>query len=46
VILLDIELPGTNGIDAIPKLKKLLPQSLYININGLRIRKVDIQCVG
>ncbi|MEN0052767.1 MAG: response regulator transcription factor [Mucilaginibacter sp.] len=26
VILLDIELPGTNGIDAIPKLKKLLPQ--------------------
>jgi DNA-binding NarL/FixJ family response regulator len=26
VILLDIELPGVNGIDAIPKLKKLLPQ--------------------
>lgn len=25
VILLDIELPGTNGIAAIPKLKKLLP---------------------
>jgi len=25
VILLDIELPGTNGIEAIPKLKKLLP---------------------
>ncbi|SEN76019.1 DNA-binding response regulator, NarL/FixJ family, contains REC and HTH domains [Mucilaginibacter gossypiicola] len=25
VILLDIELPGVNGIDAIPKLKKLLP---------------------
>ena len=25
VILLDIELPGTNGIDALPKLKKLLP---------------------
>jgi DNA-binding NarL/FixJ family response regulator len=27
VILLDIELPGTNGIEAIPKLKKLLPQA-------------------
>lgn len=26
VVLLDIELPGTNGVDAIPKLKKLLPQ--------------------
>lgn len=25
VILLDIELPGTNGIEAIPKIKKLLP---------------------
>lgn len=25
VILLDIELPGTNGIEAIPKLKKLFP---------------------
>lgn len=25
VILLDIELPGTNGIDALPKLKKLVP---------------------
>lgn len=27
VILLDIELPGTNGIEAIPKLKKILPQT-------------------
>ncbi|MDB4923130.1 MAG: Two component transcriptional regulator, LuxR family [Mucilaginibacter sp.] len=31
VILLDIEMPGTNGIDAIPKLKKLLPH-VYILI--------------
>jgi len=31
VILLDIELPGVNGIDAIPKLKKLLP-NCYILI--------------
>src|ERR1700754_2786024 len=30
VILLDIELPGTNGIDAIPKLKKLLPQCFIL----------------
>jgi len=27
VILLDIELPGTNGIEAIPKLKKLVPHA-------------------
>ena len=27
VILLDIELPGTNGIDALPKLKKLVPSA-------------------
>lgn len=30
VILLDIELPGTNGIDAIPKLKKLAPQAYIL----------------
>ncbi|RYY32066.1 MAG: response regulator transcription factor, partial [Sphingobacteriaceae bacterium] len=30
VILLDIELPGTNGIEAIPKLKKLLPQCFVL----------------
>jgi DNA-binding NarL/FixJ family response regulator len=30
VILLDIELPGTNGIDALPKLKKLLPSALVL----------------
>lgn len=27
VILLDIELPGTNGVEAIPKLKKLVPKA-------------------
>lgn len=26
VLLLDVELPGTNGIDAIPKLKKIIPE--------------------
>jgi DNA-binding NarL/FixJ family response regulator len=30
VILLDIELPGINGIDAIPKIKNLLPNVLII----------------
>lgn len=30
VILLDIELPGVNGIDAIPKLKKLLPNCFIL----------------
>ncbi|RCH54958.1 DNA-binding response regulator [Mucilaginibacter hurinus] len=30
VILLDIEMPGTNGIDAIPKIKKQLPQCFVL----------------
>lgn len=30
VILLDVELPGVSGIDAIPKLKKVVPDALII----------------
>jgi DNA-binding NarL/FixJ family response regulator len=30
VILLDVELPGMNGIDAIPKLKKLVPDAYIL----------------
>ncbi len=30
VILLDIELPGTNGIDALPKLKKIMPSAFVL----------------
>ena len=30
VILLDIELPGINGIEALPKLKKMLPSSFVL----------------
>jgi len=30
VILLDIELPGTNGIEAIPRLKRLLPHAYIL----------------
>jgi len=30
VILLDIELPGTNGIQAIPKLKRMLPHAYIL----------------
>jgi DNA-binding NarL/FixJ family response regulator len=30
VILLDVELPGMNGIDAIPKLKKLVPDTYIL----------------
>lgn len=30
VILLDIEMPGTNGIQAIPKLKRMLPHSYIL----------------
>jgi len=39
VILLDVELPGISGIDAIPKLKKLLPET-YILI--LTVYEQDI----
>ncbi|MGN6566825.1 MAG: response regulator [Flavipsychrobacter sp.] len=39
VILLDVELPGMSGIDAIPKLKKLLPET-YILI--LTVYEQDI----
>jgi len=30
VILLDVELPGISGVDAIPKLKKLLPETYIL----------------
>lgn len=30
VVLLDVELPGLSGIDAIPKLKKLLPETYIL----------------
>ncbi|RYZ18863.1 MAG: response regulator transcription factor, partial [Sphingobacteriales bacterium] len=30
VILLDVELPGINGLDAIPKLKKFLPETYIL----------------
>ncbi|MXV51294.1 response regulator [Pedobacter sp. HMF7647] len=30
VILLDIELPGTNGIEALPKLKKIVPDAFVL----------------
>lgn len=30
VILLDIELPGTNGIDALPKLKRIVPTAFVL----------------
>jgi DNA-binding NarL/FixJ family response regulator len=35
VILLDIELPGTSGIAALPKLKRILPTSLYTDIDRI-----------
>ena len=30
VLLLDVELPGISGIDALPKLKKLLPETYIL----------------
>lgn len=30
VVLLDVELPGISGIDALPKLKKILPETYFL----------------
>ena len=48
VILLDIDLPGTNGIDAIPKLKKLLPRThiLMLTVYDSENLVFDALCKG
>jgi DNA-binding NarL/FixJ family response regulator len=40
VILLDIELPGTNGIDAIPKIKKMLPKVFILMLTVYESEKL------
>ena len=40
IILLDYELPGMNGLEAIPKLKEKWPQSQIIIISGLNDKEI------
>ena len=46
VILLDIELPGTNGIDAIPKLKKLLPDAHILILTVYESEKLIFEALA
>lgn len=46
VIILDIKMPGTNGIDAIPILKKLLPQVYVIMLTVHETEKVILEALA
>jgi DNA-binding NarL/FixJ family response regulator len=46
VILLDIELPGTNGIAAIPKLKKLLPHAYILILTVYESEKMIFEALA
>jgi DNA-binding NarL/FixJ family response regulator len=46
VILLDIELPGTNGIDAVPKLKKLLPNTHILILTVYESEKLIFEALA
>jgi DNA-binding NarL/FixJ family response regulator len=46
VILLDIELPGTNGIVALPKLKKLLPEAFILILTVYESEKVIFEALS
>lgn len=46
VILLDVELPGTNGIEAIPKLKKLLPDTYIIILTVFESEKFIFEALA
>lgn len=46
VILLDIELPGTNGIQAIPKLKKLLPGAYILILTVYESEKTIFEALA
>ena len=46
VILLDIELPGTNGIAAIPKLKKLLPHAHVLILTVYESEKLIFEALA
>jgi len=46
VILLDIQMPGTNGIDALPVLKKLLPQVYIIMLTVYETEKAILDALA
>lgn len=46
VILLDIELPGTNGIAAIPKLKKMLPHAHILILTVYESEKLIFEALA
>lgn len=46
VILLDIEMPGINGIDAIPRLKKLLPNAFVLILTVYESEKLIFEALG
>jgi DNA-binding NarL/FixJ family response regulator len=46
VLLLDIELPGTNGIEALPKIKKLLPNCFVIMLTVYESQKQIFDALG
>ena len=46
VILLDIELPGTSGIEAIPKLKKMLPLAHILILTVYESEKVIFEALA
>ncbi|WP_316813830.1 response regulator transcription factor [Pedobacter heparinus] len=46
VIILDIQMPGTNGIDAIPILKKLLPQVYIIMLTVYETEKIILEALA
>jgi DNA-binding NarL/FixJ family response regulator len=46
VILLDIEMPGINGIDAIPRLKKVLPNAFILILTVYESEKLIFEALA
>ncbi|SMC93573.1 response regulator transcription factor [Pedobacter africanus] len=46
VIILDIQMPGTNGIDALPVLKKLLPEVYIIMLTVHETEKIILEALA
>lgn len=46
VIILDIQLPGTNGIDALPYLKKMLPNTYIIMLTVYETEKIILDALA
>ncbi|HKG07448.1 MAG TPA: response regulator transcription factor [Pedobacter sp.] len=46
VIILDIQLPGTSGVDALPALKKLLPHTYIIMLTVYETEKIILDALA